>query len=133
MARLDERTGYPSGMEEYLSFYGWHFSKKMCQWAVSMMYKEGHTPIEPITMDMLSEMERMYGVEIGDAQGYDAVYIANMCKADFLGDSVVDEEHLVRYVRNVINDPDAYEGMPFTRFYADCIGSGTPIIWEDML
>jgi hypothetical protein len=23
--------------------------------------------------------------------------------------------------------------MPFTRFYADCIGSGTLIPWEDML
>jgi hypothetical protein len=23
--------------------------------------------------------------------------------------------------------------MPFTRFYADCIGSGTSIPWEDLL
>ena len=28
---------------------------------------------------------------------------------------------------------DLYEGIVFTRFYADCIGSGIPIIWEDML
>ena len=27
----------PSGMEEYLSNYGWHFSKAMCMWAISMM------------------------------------------------------------------------------------------------
>jgi hypothetical protein len=23
--------------------------------------------------------------------------------------------------------------MPFTRFYADCIGSGTSIPWDDLL
>ena len=39
MERLDSYSGYPSGMEEYLSAYGWHFSKKMCDWAVSKMYK----------------------------------------------------------------------------------------------
>lgn len=133
MARLDDRTGYPSGMEEYLSMYGWHFSKKMCKWAVSRMYKEDGNPIEPITRDFFDDLKHSYDIKISGAVGYDDVYIANMCKADFLGDAVPDEEHLIRYVKNVIEDPDAYEGMPFTRFYADCIGSGTPIMWEDMI
>lgn len=26
-----------------------------------------------------------------------------------------------------------YDGKALTRFYADCIGSGTPIMWEDMI
>ena len=29
--RLDSRDKLPSGMEEYLSAYGWHFSKKLCE------------------------------------------------------------------------------------------------------
>ena len=37
--RLDARDKFPSGMEEYLSHYGWHFSKAMCEWACSKMYK----------------------------------------------------------------------------------------------
>ena len=37
--RLDARDKFPSGMEEYLSLYGWHFSKAMCDWACSKMYK----------------------------------------------------------------------------------------------
>ena len=37
------------------------------------------------------------------------------------------------FVKDYIDDPDGYEGLPFTRFYADCIGSGTPIMWSDML
>jgi len=67
------------------------------------------------------------------ASAYDAVYVANMCKADFLGSSIADDAHLAKYVKDVIDDPDAYDGMPFTRFYADCIGSGEPIIWSEML
>lgn len=27
-------------MKEYLDTYGWHFSKKMCEWAVSMMKRK---------------------------------------------------------------------------------------------
>ena len=26
-----------------------------------------------------------------------------------------------------------YGGLPFTRYYADTIGSGTPILWEEMM
>lgn len=37
--RLDARDRFPSGMEEYLSHYGWHFSKNMCEWACSKMYR----------------------------------------------------------------------------------------------
>jgi len=56
-----------------------------------------------------------------------------MCKADFLGSSIPNEMLLIRYVKDVIEDPDGYDGMPFTRFYADCIGSGASIPWEDLL
>lgn len=56
-----------------------------------------------------------------------------MCKADFLGSSIVDDRHLLLYVRDIVEDPDSYEGMPFTRFYADCIGAGISIPWEDLI
>lgn len=123
-------------MEEYLSHNGWHFSKRMCQWASSKMYKrkDGKREyIEPYTAEAFDELLKQYGVELEEVKGYDDVYIANMCKADFLGSSIKTEEDLVKYVKDVIDDADAYEGMPFTRFYADCIGSGTPIPWEDVL
>ena len=123
-------------MEEYLSNYGWHFSKKMCDWAVKRMYrKEGgrKIPIEPISKELLDDIVRRHGTSLTNARGYDAVYVANMCKADFYGRAVRDEASLVQYVIDTINDPDGYDGMVFTRFYADCIGSGTPINWEDML
>ena len=36
------------------------------------------------------------------------------------------------FVRDYIDDSDGYDGLPFTRFLADCIGSGKPVIWEDI-
>lgn len=135
--RLDSFESYPSGMKEYLSAYGWHFSKKMCDWAVSRMYKKSDKgdkiSITAITRDKLDLIIKSFGINIDNCKGYDYVYVANMCKADFLGSSIEDDRKMILFVKDYIDDPDAYEGMPFTRFYADCIGSGTPIMWEDML
>ena len=133
--RLDSRVTFPAGMEEYLSFYGWHFSKKMCQWAVSRMYRmiRGQKePIVPMTKEYVDNMLRQRNIKVKDS-AYDAVYLANMCRADFFGSCIRTEDDLALFVGDVLNDPDGYEGMPFTRFYADCIGSGTVILWEEML
>ena len=116
--------------------YGWHFSKKMCEWAVSRMYKTENRRkvyIDMMDKDSLDVLMKKYGLKLLNDKGYDAVYVVNMCKADFYGKSVRDEMTLAQYVFDVIEDADAYEGMVFTRFYADCIGSGTPINWEDMI
>lgn len=134
--RLDSISKYPSGMEEYLETYGWHFSKKMEEWAASKMYRELNGEkkrIVPYNRKQFDDLKDLFGIKINDAKGYDDLYIANMCKSDFFGSSIKDEQSLVKYVKDVIEDPDAYDGMPFTRFYADCIGSGTPINWEDMI
>ena len=120
-----------------LSSYGWHFSKKMCDWAVSRMYKKdergNRTYIQELSKDYIDSLLTNYGVKLKENKGYDYVYVANMCKADFYESSIKDEEKLAYCINDYIDDGDAYEGMPFTRFYADCIGSGTPIILEDMI
>lgn len=136
--RLDSYDIYPSGMREYLSTYGWHFSKKMCEWAISRMYKDGedNKPEQAIpnyTRERVDLLLKRFNLKLEKNKGYDDVYVANMCKFDFLGSSIDNEMKLAQFIKDYIDDADAYEGMPFTRFYADCIGSGTPIIWEDML
>ena len=136
--RLDSYDTYPSGMKNYLSIYGWHFSKKMCEWAVSRMYKDGedNKPEQAIpnyTRERVDLLLKRFNLKLENNKGYDDVYVANMCKFDFLGSSIDNEMKLAQFIKDYIDDADAYEGMPFTRFYADCIGSGTPIIWEDML
>ena len=39
-------------------------------------------------------MLEAYGIKLKRNKLYDAVYVANMCKADFLGKSVPNEEYL---------------------------------------
>ena len=136
--RLDSYDIYPSGMREYLSTYGWHFSKKMCEWAISRMYKDGENnkpeqAIPNYTRERVDLLLKRFNLKLEKNKGYDDVYVANMCKFDFLGSSIDNEMKLAQFIKDYIDDADAYEGMPFTRFYADCIGSGTPIMWEDML
>ena len=135
--RLDMYSKMPSGMKEYLEAYGWHFSKKMCEWAVSRMKCKDDAgkqkKLEPMKKDEVEELLKKYGVKLENDKGYDCVYVANMAKSDYMKSSIADDAHLALFVKDYIDDVDAYDGMPFTRFYADCIGSGKPIMWEDML
>lgn len=131
--RLDDREKFPMGLEKYLSMYGWHFSKKLCNFAVSNMRKDSGEKIAPITKEALDLLLAKNSIELDNKFGYDYVFVANMCKADYLGSSVPDEAHLAKFVKDYCDDPDGYEELPMTRFYADTIGKGIPIIWEDML
>ena len=132
MARLDSRDKYPSGMEDYLAFNGWHFNKKMCDWAVSKMYKinvaKRKQYITPYTKETVENLLKANNIKLDKDVGYDAVYVANMAKADFYGSSISDDAHLAKFIKDYLDDPDGYDGIVFTRFYADCIGSGTPIM-----
>lgn len=56
-----------------------------------------------------------------------------MARADYWGSSIADEQHLALFVKDFIDDEDAYPGLPFTRYFADLIGSGTNVPWEDVL
>ena len=89
--------------------------------------------IEPLTKEYVEEMLKKFGVKIENDKGYDCVYAANMAKADYYKSSITDEQHLAMFVKDYLDDVDSYDGLPLTRFYADCIGKGVPIEWEDYL
>ena len=130
--RLDDREKLPEGLEEYLSMYGWHFSKKLCEWAVSNMEKKGGK-ISPYNKETVDILLSKFGVELTNKYGYDYVFVANMAKADYLGSSIEDELHLAKFIKDYCDDPDGYKELPMSRFYADIVAKGIPIIWEDML
>lgn len=131
--RLDYKEHFPCGMEDYLSYYGWHFNKKLCDFAIDRMRRTDGERISPYTKEALHSLMTKYGITCKNAQGYDCVYVANMAKADYYGSSISDEQHLVRFIKDYIDDSDGYEGLPMTRFYADCIGKGICLCWEDFI
>lgn len=72
-------------------------------------------------------------IELVNDYAYDATYVMHMGLADYFGSSVVDEAHLAKYVKDVLDDEDGYDGVALTRFLADCNAKGIPIVWQDVI
>lgn len=112
----------PEGMKRYLNNYGCHFNKKLYQEAVSRMYKKKDgikEELTPYTKEWVEALLKNYNITLNRGKMYDAAYVASMCKADFLGSSIVSEEHMAKYIKDVIDDADAVDGYVFNRWYAD--------------
>ena len=122
----------PEAMTAYLRYYGWHFNKKMLDFAVSKMYKNNQ-PIQPLVAEKVDALLKAQGITLKNNELHDYVYVANMCKADFVGSSIIDEAHMAKYIKDVIDDEDAYDGIVFNRWYADMCKNGIPIDWENMI
>ncbi len=135
--RLDAHDRMPEGIRAYLEKNGWSFSKKMCEFAVGRMKSRGDEKgggkRTVLTKEKVDKLLETYGIALKNDNGYDSVYVANMAMADYWGSSIEDEQHLALFVRDYIDDADAYAGLPFTRYFADLIGSGTNVPWEDVL
>lgn len=126
----------PEGMINYLRYNGPHFNKKLCDFAVSLMEKKiGNimTPITPMTKDEVDKLLKDNNITLKGGQLYDAVFVANMCKADFLGSSIADNMHLAKYIKDVLDDDDAYDGIVFNRWFADMSRKGIVVDWDEMI
>lgn len=132
MARLDMYEKRESGMDRYLAQYGWHFSKPMYEWAFSMMKDRNGNKLQPVEKSTFDSVMAQNGIK-NEAKGYDGLYIWQMAKADFYGSSLPNDTAVAKFVGDYLNDKDGYPEVAFTRFYADCIAKGEPIIWEDLL
>lgn len=126
----------PDGMKRYINNYGCHFNKKLCEEAVSRMYTMVNGKkeyINPYSKEQIDNILSTYNIKLERNKMMDAVYVGNMCKADFLGKSVPTEKHLALYIKDVIDDPDADDGYIFNRFYADTVFMDNPIDWDEMI
>lgn len=119
--------------KKYQRLYGPHFTKDLCDFAVSLMSTDKGA-IQPITKSQLEEKMRAQAINLQYNKLYDAVYVANMCKADYLGDAVPDNDYnLCMYVKKTIDDPDGYDGQPFNRWMSDIEGMHIPVDWSEFV
>lgn len=128
----------PPTMKAYLRNYGYSFSKKACEWAVSLMERENKATgkmekIEPYSKDKAEELLANHGIKLENNIGYNFVYVMNMALADYWKGSIEDEEHLVKYVKETIDDVDGNPDNLFRMWIAKMDGNGVPIPWEDIL
>lgn len=135
---LDVYDIFPEEMRRYISNYGFHFSKKACDFAVSLMRRKSPAtgklePIEPWSKEEVENLLKRNSVTLEHNTLYDFVYVANMCKADFYKSSIEDERHIALYVKDVIDDIDASNESTFRCWLAKMVGNGEPIEWYDFI
>lgn len=128
----------PPEMKAYLRNYGYSFSKKACEFAVSHMKRENKSTgkmekIEPYGKTKAEELLEKNGVKLENNMGYNFVYVLNMSMADYWRQSIEDEAHLAKHVKAIIDDVDENPENLFRMWIAKMDGNGIPIPWEDIL
>lgn len=136
MSRRENFTAYevmPEDLAVYMSHNGPHFNKACCEFAVKQMFINEDEEFTPFNKQQVDGFLQSYGVKVKNNKLYDAVYVANMCKADYFGDSVPTEQHLAKYIKNTLDDPDGIDGLTFNRWIADMKWLGIPIPWDEFI
>lgn len=129
---LDVNDNMPKSMRKYLSNYGWHFNKSLCNYAVSLMRKKGKQ-MEPVSKEYIDKVLQQNGVNLENNVGHDYVFVGNMCKADYYGSSITDEKHFALYIKDTIDDEDAGDGTTMRRWYATMVANGIMVDWEEFV
>lgn len=134
---LDIHDDMPEGMRRYISNFGWHFNKKAYEYATKLMRKRSpktnmEERVKAYTKEEVDAMLMTYNVELKRKIMYDYVFVATMCRTDYLGSSIEDEEHLVKYIKDTVDDVDASDETTFRRWVATMIGNGSPIDWYEI-
>lgn len=135
---LDIYDDMPYAMRQYISQYGFHFSKKACNYATSRMKRKNQStnkiePIEPWSKEQVEDLLSRNGVTLTDSIMYDHVYVANMARTDYYKSSLPDEAHIALYVKDTLEDVDGSDELPFRYWLQRCIAMGEPVEFEDLL
>lgn len=116
----------------YISKYGPHFNAALCNYATSLMIKNGK-PLEVCSKEQVDKLLTNYGLILNHNKGWDYVFVANMGKADYLNSSIPDEKHLAWYIKDTIDDEDASEGTTLYRWCATMKANQKSIDWKHFI
>lgn len=135
---LDIYDEIPDEMRAYLKHNGWHFNHKACDYAVGAMKKRNTATgkmekIEMMSKETVDTLLSKYGVTLDNNAGYDYVFVANYGRAKFFKSSIMDEQRLAMYVKDVIDDEMAGDGEVMRCWDAEMTSRGIPVEWEEML
>ena len=120
-------------MEAYLEEYGYHFNKKLFEFATGMMEDRTGNRLQPWNKEKVESFLKSNGVTLRNNMGHDAAYVLNMARSDYWGSSIADDMHLALYVRDYLDDPDGTKTRAFDEFYINCVAKGVPVFWDDMM
>ena len=128
----------PIEMKAYLRNNGFSFSKKACEWAVSLLRKENQSTkkeemIEPWNKEQVDDLLKKHNITLENNVGYNYVYVCNMLVADKYKSSIPDESHLALGIKDCIDDPDASPRLVFKQWVTHMDDSGIPIDWGNII
>lgn len=122
-------------MNNYLSNYGWHFNKSLCEFAVSLMYyKDGkdEKKADYQSKDKVKELLTKHGIEVKNLN-YDFVYTYHMYCSDLKAKVPLDEKTILLITKATVEDDDVADGFILRRWLATMTGNGEPIYWSDFI
>lgn len=127
----------PPAMKAYLRNYGFNFSKKACDYAVSLMERVNIAngmpeKFEPWSKEKVEECFKKNNIAIKGQMTYNHVYVFNMAIADH-PKSIPNEMMRCLYVKETLEDVDSNPENIFRKWIASMDGNGMPIFWEDLL
>lgn len=114
----------PESFLNYLRYYGEHFNNKLCEFACEQLSKADYNK------EKIDTLLQNYKITLSNAKLSDAVYLANWCRSTLFGSSIVDEKHLILFLKDIF---DKESGLVFNRWYADMAKQGIPIEWDEMI
>lgn len=135
---LTDYNPIPDDMRAYLRNYDYSFSRKACEFAVSLMRKDNPVTkkperIEPWSREQVDDLLKRNNITLENNIGYNYVYVANMLRADKYKSSIPDEAHLALGIKDVIDDVDCSPYCVFLEWMAKMDGNGEPIEWSELI
>lgn len=119
--------------DEYVDQYGFHFNKKLYDWAVSRMRDRNGNKVTAKTKEEVADFLRANGVTLKNDHGHDAAYTHAMLLADCWGSSLATDRALAFGVLDFLDDPDGNPTKAFDHFVVDCRAREIPIFWDEMI
>jgi hypothetical protein len=95
--------------------------------------KKGGKKLEALNKEYIDKVLQQNNVVLTKNIGYDYIFVANMCKADYYGSSISDEKHFALYIKDTIEDEDAGDGTTMRRWYATMVANGIMVDWEEFI
>ena len=135
---LDNYDILPKEMRAYLRNYGYSFSKRACEYAVSKMKRKNlatgrSEPIDAMSKEQAEELLTKHGIKLEKNIGYNFVYVINMAIADYYKSSIKEEKDLAQFVKDTIDDVDGNPDNIFRKWLVCMDGDGEVIDWEELI
>ena len=128
----------PTDMKRYIRHFGFHFNRKLYEFAVSTMSRkikgsDKTEKMKPIDKSKFDEVMKKYNITLQYDELYDGVFVWSMAMSDFYESSLPTEKEVAQYVKDYVDDIDKVDGFLFNRWVADMYFAGHAIEWDDFI